>query len=139
MELPTMRFRSLLPNPFRAVLYATELRFQSSTTPGVTFTLRRMSAAGRLDLISRLGSLVSQLEMLRASEDLPDRLQAEALRIQIDREYLLWGLKDLQGLRIDDEAADAMKLFECGPEGLVNEIVQRIRSECELDANARKN
>jgi hypothetical protein len=98
-----------------------------------------MSVAGRLDLISRLGSLVSQLEMLRASEDLPDRLQAEALRIQIDREYLLWGLKDLQGLRIDGEAADAMKLFEYGPESLVNEIVQRIRSECELDANARKN
>jgi hypothetical protein len=68
-----------------------------------------------------------------------DRVQAEALRIRIDREYLLWGLKELHGLEVDGVPADADSLFECGPEALTREIVARIRQECELSGEQRKN
>jgi hypothetical protein len=134
-----MKFPLLSRDTPREVLYASERTEASRALPGVTFTVRRISAASRLDLIGRLGALAAQLEMLRASESLPDRVQAEALRIQIDREYLLWGLSKLRGLRIDGAPADAELLFTNGPEPLVREIVQCIRKECELDADERKN
>ena len=70
---------------------------------------------------------------------LDDRVQAEALRIQIDREYLRWGLKELRGLEIDGVPAESESLFERGPEDLMNEIVSRIRAECELSGEERKN
>lgn len=134
-----MKLPFLSPDPPREILYASERTVASQASPGVTFTLRRISAASRLDLISRLGALAAQLEMLRSSEALADRVQAEALRIQIDREYLFWGLKDVQGLRIDGVSANAELLFASGPESLVQEIVRCIRKECELDADERKN
>lgn len=134
-----MKFPLLSREKPREVLYASERTVESQASPGVTFTVRRISAASRLDLIGRLGALAAQLEMLRSSELLPDRVQAEALRIQIDREYLFWGLRKLSGLCIDGAAADAELLFASGPEPLVQEIVQCIRKECELDANERKN
>lgn len=134
-----MKFPLLSRDTPREILYASERTEASRALPGVTFTVRRISAANRLDLIGRLGELAAQLEMLRSSELLPDRVQAEALRIRIDREYLLWGLSKVSGLRIDGAPADAELLFAHGPEPLVREIVQCIRKECELDADERKN
>ena len=134
MKFPLLSHRA--PSP---VLYTSETTFESAILPPVRFVLHRMSAARRLDLVGRLGELATQLEMLRASEALDDRVQAEALRIRIDREYLLWGLKELRGLDIDGVPAEADSLFECGPEALTKEIVSRIREECELSGEERKN
>ena len=134
-----MRLLSLSRNPRTPVLYASETSVESTSIPGVTFVLHKMSAARRLDLISQLGELAAQLDMLRTSDKLEDRVRAEALRIRIDREYLLWGLRAIHGLEIDGVAAEAEALFERGPEALVAEIVRRIRDECELSPSEQKN
>lgn len=134
MNFPLLSHRRTLP-----ILYASETAFESAVLPPVRFVLHRISAARRLDLLACMGELASQLEMLQASGSLDDRVQAEALRIQIDREYLRWGLKELRGLEIDGVPAEAESLFERGPEDLMNEIVSRIRAECELSGEERKN
>lgn len=134
MRFPLLSHRA--PSP---ILYSSETTFESTILPPVRYVLYRMSAARRLDLVGRLGELATQLEMLRASEAVDDRVQAEALRIRIDREYLLWGLKELRGLDVDGVPADAESLFERGPEALTREILGRIRQECELSGEERKN
>lgn len=134
-----MRFPLLSHRATSPILYASETTFDSTILPPVRYVLYRMSAARRLDLVSRLVELATQLEMLCASEAVDDRVQAEALRIRIDREYLLWGLKELRGLDIDGVPADADSLFERGPEALTKEILGRIRQECELSGEERKN
>lgn len=134
MKCPSLLHRA--PSP---VLYASEETFDSAAFPAVKFVLHRMSAARRLELLARLGEAAGQLEMLRASEALDDRLRAEALRIRIDREYLLWGLKELRGLEIDGVPAEAEALFARGPEALTREIVERIRKSSELSGEERKN
>lgn len=134
-----MNFPLLSLRPSSPILYASEAAFESAVLPPVRFVLHRISAARRLDLLARMGELASRLEMLRASDSLDDRVQAEALRIQIDREYLRWGLKELRGLDIDGVPAEAESLFERGPEALMNEIVGCIRAECELSGEERKN
>lgn len=134
-----MNFPSLSRSAKQPVLYSSEIVCESVTFPAVSYVLHRMSATRRLDLVSRLGELAAQLEMLRASESLDDRVQAAALRIRIDREYLNWGLKQVRGLTIDGDLAEPETLFDRGPEALVNEIVGRIRQESELSGEERKN
>ncbi len=134
-----MNFPSLSLKPPAPVLYASERTFDSTALPGVRFVLYRMSAARRLDLLSRMGEFASQLEMLRASDALDDRVQAEALRLRIDLEYVRWGLKGLRGIAIDGVPAEAESLIERGPEALMKEIADRIRAECELTGEERKN
>lgn len=134
MKFPLLSHKHPAP-----VLYASETTFESTALPGVKFVLHRMSAARRLELLSRMGELASQLEMLRASDALDDRVRAEALRICIDLEYLRWGLKELRGVAIDGIPAEAESLIERGPEALMKEIVDRIRAECELTGEERKN
>ena len=134
-----MKLRSLLRDLESKTFYASEKFFASESVPGASFVLRKMSASRRLDLVERLGELASRLEALRASEKMDDRVEVEALRIRMDRAYLLWGLKSVDGLEIDGAPADAELLFENGPEDLVSEIVNRIRRECELSPLERKN
>ena len=59
--------------------------------------------------------------------------------MQIDRLYLEWGLQAIDGLSIDGEAATPRLLIEQGPESLTREIVARIRGECHLSEDERKN
>lgn len=134
-----MRFLSRSPEAPDGVLYASEIEVRSSAIPGVRFVLRRCSAARRLQLMERLAQHAAQFEALKASERVDDRVQAEALRLRMDFEYLDWGLARIQGLLVDGEAPDATRLFELGPEALAAEIVASIREECELSETERKN
>ena len=134
-----MKLRSLLREMESKTFYASEKFFESQQVSGVSFVLRKMSAARRLHLVERLGELASRLEALQASDRMDDRVQAEALRIRMDREYLFWGLKSIEGIEIDGAPADAEILFEQGPEALVAEIVGSIRRECEFSPAERKN
>ena len=58
---------------------------------------------------------------------------------EVDREYLRWGLTELEGLEIDGSAATPEALFSGGPEELVREIVDEIRRQAGLTENERKN
>lgn len=134
-----MRFLSLSHDEPDGVLYASEVEVESSVYSGVTFVIRRCSGARRLELMRRLAEHASEYEALRSTERADDRLKAEALRLRMDFEYLDWGLAQVRGLTVDGQCPDAMCLFERGPEGLLREVVSRIREECELNEAERKN
>jgi hypothetical protein len=111
----------------------------STTLPGVSFTLRRMSVGRRLELTRRLRELLGRIEFLEAGADPCETLQAAELASEVDKVYLAWGLKDVQGIEIDGEVATPESLAACGPEGLCKEIVAAIRAECSLSETERKN
>jgi len=127
------------PKTEEGVLYSSETEVASETFPGVRFVLRRCSGARRIALIERLATHASHFEALKASERLDDRVRAEALRLRMDFEYLDWGLSRVSGLMLDGELPDAQMLFDRGPERLVEEIVGKVREECELSEAERKN
>lgn len=134
-----MRLPLRLREEPEALLYASETQHASNSHPGVRFVLRRCSVGRRIALMERLAPHAGRYEALKASERLDDRVQAEALRLRMDFEYLDWGLAHVAGLLVDGEAPDSSALFEHGPEALVDEIVRAIRAECELSGEERKN
>jgi hypothetical protein len=133
------KLRLLLRERPRGVVYASETEFASSSHEGVQVQLKRCSAGRRVELMERLAAYAAKYEALKASQRMDDKVQAEALRIRMDFEYLDWGLLGISGLLIDGETPDARVLFERGPETLVAEIVGAIRQECEFSEDERKN
>lgn len=134
-----MKLRLLSREKPEGILYASEVEFSSSSHPGVHVKMRRCSAGRRIELMERLAAHAARYEALKASERMDDQVQAEALRIRMDFEYLDWGLQRVSGLLVDGQAPDATVLFERGPEELVAEIVRAIRQECEFPEDERKN
>jgi hypothetical protein len=61
------------------------------------------------------------------------------LASEIDRVYLEWGLEAVEGLTVDGETATPALLIDRGPAELAAEILARIRSECGLSEDERKN
>jgi len=134
-----MRFLSRLHETSHEAMYSSEVRFESQTVSGAWFVVRRCSASRRLVLIEKLGPIAAELEALKAGDRTADRMVAETLRIRMDRAYLDWGLVRIGNFLIDGDVADAVTLYEKGPECLVAEIVGCIRKECELGDDERKN
>ena len=58
---------------------------------------------------------------------------------EIDHAYLTWGLIGVEGLEIDGAEATAAGLIEAGPVELAAEILARIKAECGLSEDERKN
>lgn len=119
--------------------YASRIEVDSATHAGVRYVIRRMSFGRRLELLRRIRGLGQRLEYLNAGASAAERLEAAAIAADVDQEYLRWGLESVAGLRIDGEPADVEGLLERGPEDLCREMVGRIRAECELSEDERKN
>ena len=126
--------RSLRPAKYQSVVGCT-----SKTVPGVSFTVRRMSLGRRIRLAAAIRDLASEFEFHQAGGSPKDQVEAAVLSARIDRIYLLWGVKEIRGLLIDGENPSADTLFSRGPEALLREIVDRIKKECGLTEDERKN
>jgi len=111
----------------------------SQKAPGVTYSIARMSFGRRMDLARRIRDLAKRIEFLEAGEKPEDKMDASILRAEIDRLYVEWGLKAISGLIVDGAEATPLTLLEHGPEPLVREALQFIRSEIELSEEERKN
>ncbi len=111
----------------------------SGTSPGVRFTVRRMTLGRRLDMVSKLKERTKQLEFHNAGDSTQDALSGSLLACEIDRIYLDWGLESIDGLLIDGAAATTASLFDSGPETLCKEIIGAIKSEVFLGHDERKN
>ena len=61
------------------------------------------------------------------------------LTSEIDRLYVMWGLKDVRGLELDGEPASPESLAASGPEELFREAVDAVKAECGLTEAERKN
>lgn len=113
--------------------------FDAETVAGVKFRVARMSVARRIGLARRIREIGRKVEFLEAGQDPRERLEAAVLAAEIDRVYLEWGLEEIQGLSIDGETATPAALIEKGPLDLAKEILARIKRECGLSEDERKN
>ena len=111
----------------------------STSCPGVTFKLRRMSVERRLGLTLRLRELLQKIEFLESGKDPRESMEAALLAAEIDQAYLLWGVAEIAGLEIDGQAATPETLVAAGPEGFCREIISAIKVECGLSEDERKN
>lgn len=119
--------------------YRSTIRCWSKTRPGVAFIIRRISLGRRIELAKSIRDLAGELEYQRAGESAKEQVEAAAISARIERAYLEWGLAGVKGLLIDGERVTAERLYECGPEDLAREIAARIKAECGLTDEERKN
>jgi len=112
---------------------------ESRVAPGVSFVLARMSFGRRMELMKQIRELVRRVEFHEAGQDAKDRMEAAVLSAEIDRLYVLWGVKEVRGLAVDGEPATGQSLLEAGPEDLFREALAAVRGECGLSDEERKN
>lgn len=113
--------------------------FDAETHAGVRYRIARMSLGRRIELARRIREIGRRMEFLEAGGDTREKLEAAVLQGEIDRAYLEWGLEEIDGLEIDGAPAITATLIERGPLELAMEIVRRIRAECGLSEQERKN
>ena len=113
--------------------------FDAETCEGVRFRVARVSVARRIELARRIREIGRKVEILVAGQDPREKLEAAVLAAEIDRVYLEWGLEEIAGLTIDGEPATPEALIEKGPMDLAREILVRIKRECGLSEDERKN
>lgn len=118
--------------------YASVVWHQSLCLERVSFAVRRPSLAQRIELTGRVRELILKHEFLKAG-DASDQIEAALSELLVHKLYVEWGLVEIQGLRIDGDAADTVMLIERGPEQLIHEIVTAIKAECGLTEDERKN
>jgi len=118
--------------------YESWLERESQTAPGVTFVLSKMSFGRRVELTRRLREIALQVEFFEAG-DAGEKISAALLTGEIDRLYVMWGVKEVRGLELDGEPATPESLAAAGPEELFREAVAAVKAECGLTDSERKN
>ena len=111
----------------------------STTIPDVTFSVRKMSLAGRMELVHRIRVEGIALAFSEAGSEQEDKLKSAEINSSIESLYVRWGLVSIEGLEIDGVIADAERLIAKGPESLCREIAQAVREGCFLSEEERKN
>jgi hypothetical protein len=119
--------------------YASEAVVESRVVPGVTFTIGKMSFGRRVELMRRVRELARRTEFLAASEEAGDKMDAGLLHAEIERLYVMWGVKAVSGLAVDGRIAGPELLAEAGPEELFREALAAVRRETGLSEEERKN
>ena len=119
--------------------YESRVWLESKAFPGVRYRIARVSVARRIELARRIREIGRKIEFFEASGDAREKLEAAVLAGEIERAYLEWGLEEIEGLEIDGEAATPESLIERGPVELAAEVLGRIKAECGLSADERKN
>jgi hypothetical protein len=119
--------------------YESSAWFESESHAGVRYGIARVSFGRRIELARRIREIGRKMEYLEAGSDVREKLEATVLAAEIDRAYLEWGLIGLEGLTIDGAEATPQSLTENGPVELATEILGRIKTECGLTEDERKN
>src|SRR5215469_13174682 len=108
--------------------YESTVSVTSAIDPAVTYTVAKMSFARRTDLMRRIRELARQAEFLEAAQDAGGKMDAALVQAEIDRTYLLWGLREVHGLEIDGRPATPESLAATGPEELCREAAEAVRT-----------
>jgi hypothetical protein len=119
--------------------YESVVEIGSAVSAGVKFRVSRMSFGRRIELTRRIRELTQKVEFLEAGEDPKEQLEAALLSAEVDRTYVLWGLKEVTGLELDGSPATPESLVACGPEELFREALTAVKAECGLSDTERKN
>jgi hypothetical protein len=113
--------------------------FDAQAMEGVRYEIVRVSFGRRIELARKIREIGRKMEYLEAGSDAREKLEATVLSAEIDRAYLESGLVSVEGLAIDGVAATPETLVERGPVDLAIEILGRIKSECGMTEDERKN
>lgn len=113
--------------------------FDAEAVAGVRYEIVRVSFGRRIELARRIREIGRRMEYLEAGTDEREKLEATVLSAEIDRAYLEWGLVKVEGLQIDGEGATPEALVDRGPVELAVEILGRIKAECGMSEDERKN
>jgi len=119
--------------------YDSVVWFDSDAMPGVRFAVARMSFGRRIELVRKIREIGRKAEFLEAGSDTRDKLESAVLAGDVDRAYLEWGLVGVEGLTIDGETATTEMLIEKGPVALALEVLAKVKAECGLSEDERKN
>ena len=119
--------------------YESDQMVESKTVPGVRFRIAKMSFGRRIELTRRIRELAQKLQFLEAGGSLQERMDTALLCAEIDRLYMQWGLKEVNGLELDGVSATPELLIENGPEELLHEILGAVKGQCGLTETERKN
>lgn len=113
--------------------------FDAEAIEGVRYEIMRVSFGRRIELARRIREIGRKMEYFEAGNDSREKLEATVLAAEIDRAYLEWGLVSVEGLAIDGEGATPETLVDRGPVELAVEILGRIKAECGMTEDERKN
>ncbi len=83
--------------------------------------------------------LARRIEFLQATDSAAEQMEAALLKAEIDRVYLRWGLRRIEGLVLDGVEATPALLIEAGPEPLFREALAAVRAEAGISEAERKN
>jgi hypothetical protein len=119
--------------------YESEVTVQSQVATGVAYTVARVSFERRLELMRKIRDLAKRMEFLDAGQAPGDKMDAALLRTEIDRMWLLWGLRGIIGLEIDGQPATPELLTYSGPEELFREALTAVQAQTALTSAERKN
>ena len=119
--------------------YDSALWFDAEAMPGVRYAIAHISFGRRIELARRIREIGRKLEFLEAGSDVREKLEAAVVGAEVDRAYLEWGLLAVEGLTIDGEPATPETLIDKGPLELATEILSRVKAECGLSEDERKN
>jgi hypothetical protein len=119
--------------------YQSVERVESKIAGGVTYSVLKMSFARRMDLMRRVRELARRGDFLAAGQDAGERMDAALLEVEIERLYVVWGLREVSGLEVDGVNATPELLAEAGPEDLFREALAAVRSATGLSDAERKN
>jgi hypothetical protein len=113
--------------------------FDAEAMEGIRYEIVRVSFGRRIELARRIREIGRKMEYLEAGTDARETLEATVLAAEIDRAYLEWGLVAIEGLQIEGAAVTPETLVDRGPVELAVEILERIKSECGMTEDERKN
>jgi hypothetical protein len=119
--------------------YESVTRVESKAAPGVSFTIARMSFGRRVELMRQLRELAGRMEFLDAGRDPKEQMDGALTRAEIDRLYVQWGLRGIEGLELDGVAATPASLADSGPEEVFREALAAVKAETGLTEAERKN
>jgi hypothetical protein len=119
--------------------YSTFETIDSTVAPGVSYTVAKMSFGRRVELTRRIRELAARKEFVEAGDTPNEKMEAALLASEIDRIYLLWGLKEVTGLELDGQPATPESLAANGPEELFREALAAVKQQCGLPEAERKN
>jgi hypothetical protein len=112
---------------------------ESSVAQGVSYTVAKMSFGRRVELTRRIRELATRKEFVEAGDTANEKMEAALLGSEIDRIYMLWGLREVKGLEVDGAPATPDSLAASGPEELFREALAAVKQQCGLADTERKN
>lgn len=111
---------------------------ESKEFPDVRYSIREPSLGNRITLTQKLHDLTARNEFLAGGREL-QQLELVLADLLVQKALIEWGLAAIEGLKIDGKSPTTDLLIESGPEKLVAEIAQAIRTRCGLTEEERKN